>query len=81
MDRIASETTMAASQDTGSASEPSYRAYELDDGDHVVGFVPVPENSDDEAMAHMRRIADGRTMELWDRGRRVGRTPARDQQT
>lgn len=52
---------------------PAYRAYELDESDHVVNYTEIHELSDAAALARMEQIANSRTMELWDRGRLIGR--------
>lgn len=67
------ERHVVAGQGQEPVDTPSYRAYELDENGHVVNFTVIPETTDDEAIAHMEKIADGRSMELWDRGRLVSR--------
>ena len=60
-------------RDQTEETEASYRAYELDKSDTVVDFTVISAASEEAALAHMQRIAAGRVMELWDRGRLIGR--------
>jgi hypothetical protein len=49
-----------------------YRVYWLSGDDHIDGAEAI-RSHDDEAIATTRGMTDGRSVELWDRGRFIGR--------
>ena len=50
-----------------------YRAYMLDEDDHIIRFEPLVCASDDEAVASAKRLVDGHDVELWAGARLVAR--------
>ena len=57
------------------SDETAYRAYELNSEDRIVTFTIVTAASEDEAVEQARLMADGCTIELWDRERMIARFP------
>ena len=55
--------------------EIAYRAYEVNSEDRIVTFTIITAASEDHAVEQARSMADGCTIELWDRGRMIARFP------
>jgi hypothetical protein len=52
---------------------PCYRVYWLGGGDRIDGAEVIQSHDDAEAIVTARGMTDGRHIELWDRGRFIGR--------
>ena len=52
---------------------PTYRAYLIDDKDHVTSYRPIVADSDAEALQAARQFVDGCDIEVWLFDRRIGR--------
>ena len=52
---------------------PTYRAYLIDEDDHVASYKPVEADSDSEAMVAARRFVEGFDVEVWHLDRKIGR--------
>ncbi|GJD53757.1 hypothetical protein OPKNFCMD_6535 [Methylobacterium crusticola] len=53
------------------AEAPTYRAYLIGAGNHIVAVHVIDARSDEEAAAGARAIAGTARAEVWDRGRRI----------
>jgi hypothetical protein len=61
------------------SGEPVYRAFRLDTSGHLEWAKEVQAVDDDEGKAAARQLVDGKTIELWDRDRRVAVYPPQDE--
>jgi hypothetical protein len=66
-------------RDTPSSDEPFYRVFRLDKFGHVERAEVIQAADDDEAKTEARKLVDGKTLELWDRNRRVAIYPPQDE--
>jgi hypothetical protein len=64
---------------TSSSDVPVYRAFRLDKSGRVESAEIIQVTGDDEAKAGALKLVDGRTIELWDRDRRVAIYSPRDE--
>jgi hypothetical protein len=56
---------------------PDYRIYIVDGGGHFVGVQDLECADDQEAIRKSEQAANGRNVELWERGRFIARYPCR----
>lgn len=49
----------------------AYRAYVIGSDGRIETSTYIEAAADDEAIEQARRLVDGQTIELWDRGRRI----------
>ena len=52
---------------------PEYRLYFLNPDGHIIRRVEFEAPNDEQALAHAKRFADGKALEVWQRARKVGR--------
>lgn len=55
--------------------EPAYRAYILDEEDHILKAVIIEADSDVDATSRAASLLDGHDIEIWDGSRLVARLP------
>ena len=64
--------------DHSESEQSAYRAYHIGEDGRVRLAVPIEATDDEQAIAQVHKMVDGRVLELWDRGRLILTLPPKD---